>query len=163
MLMQDRLKQLLSFNPETGDFVRLTRAATRIHIGDVVKGCNNGEGYLRIRIDRRAYMAHRLAWLYMTGEWPKAQIDHINMDRADNRFCNLREATNAQNKANSRAHRSNLSGAKGITSVRRKFRAQVEVAGIPIYLGYFNTRDEAHAAYMIAAAKKYCGEFARGA
>jgi hypothetical protein len=81
------LRELLSYDPKTGMFTWRIRSARRVHIGDVAGGVN-GRGYLTIRVDGRQYLAHRLAFLHMTGSWPKKEhIDHINMDRADNRWA----------------------------------------------------------------------------
>src|ERR1700719_1662744 len=102
----DRLRELLSYDPETGVFRWLVRKRQNVKAGDVA-GSFDGCGYCKISIDRRAYKAHRLAWLYMTGEWPPAEIDHINMNRADNRFANLRLATRHQNMANQRLYANN--------------------------------------------------------
>lgn len=98
----------------------------------------------------------------MTGEWPADMIDHKNRDRTDNRWENLREATRSQNNANRRA--SSTHGFKGATFNRRQGRwmAQTKVNGKRVYLGYYDTPEEAHAAY-VAAAERYFGEFARAA
>jgi hypothetical protein len=96
------------------------------------------------RIQRHAYMAHRLAWLYMTGAFPKEQIDHINLDRADNRWRNLREATQSQNRANVSAYANNTSGIKGVNWDKRagKWRAQIYIAGRKTLLGMFSAKDD---------------------
>ena len=108
-------------------------------------------------------MLHRLAWLYMTGKWPVAQIDHINMVKNDNRWSNLREATKAQNKANSPGR--STCGFKGVYVVKKrgtiKYRAQLRSAGKLHDLGYYRTPEEANAAYAVAAERMH-GEFARG-
>ncbi len=110
----------------------------------------------------KMYKAHRLAWFYMTGEWPPDQIDHIDGDRDNNRLVNLRKATNAQNGANARLSKNNSSGFKGVsfdTSVGR-WRASIRRNRQLHYLGFFNTPEEAHAAYASAAVQLF-GEFAR--
>ena len=101
----------------------------------------------------------------MTGEWPALEIDHINLDPADNRFCNLREATKAQNKRNTRKYCNNTSGTKGVFRMRYpngrfKWRAQIGFNGNIKYLGSFDTIEEAAAVYTIAAKERF-GEFAR--
>lgn len=120
------------------------------------------KGYVRICILGKNYQAHRLAWLWMTGNWPCGQIDHINLDKADNRWPNLREATNSQNQANTRAKRVNTSGFKGVYWHRRigKWHAAISVNGRLKALGYTDTKEEAAALYQ-KAARKYFGEFAR--
>jgi hypothetical protein len=102
----------------------------------------------------------------MTGNWPKYQIDHINLKRADNRWINLREATHGQNVQNSSLRKNNTTGFKGVSKLshkcklKRPFRARITVNNREIILGVFSTAEEAHTAYL-AAAKKHYGEFAR--
>lgn len=105
---------------------------------------------LRFRIGPRLYSAHRLAWLYMTGSWPTSHIDHINGDRRDNRFCNLREATPAENAQNKSLYSNNTSGYPGVhwDSRAQLWRAQIRVQGRRIHLGRFSTPDEAYRAYL---------------
>src|SRR3990167_3120706 len=108
MISQQRLKELLSYNPNTGEFTRLV--ATGIHgcnKAGVVVGCLSDhptQGYILIRVnnDGILYRAHRLAWLYVYGFWPPADIDHINGNRSDNRIVNLRSVTRSQNLQNMR-------------------------------------------------------------
>lgn len=98
----------------------------------------------------------------MTGEWPSADVDHKNRDRRDNRWENLRAATRSQNNANRVTTASH--GFKGATYNKRQGRwaAQTKFKGKPVYLGYYDTPEEAHAAYL-AAAERLWGEFARAA
>ena len=98
----------------------------------------------------------------MTGAWPKDQIDHVNGDRSDNRFCNLREATNSQNQANRRCEATSTSGVKGVSWDRRcrRWQAQISINGKPKHLGGFTSKEEAARAYA-AAAIALRGEFAR--
>ncbi|MGE0038076.1 MAG: HNH endonuclease [Xanthobacteraceae bacterium] len=105
-----------------------------------------------------------MAWLYVTGTWPIEHVDHINGIRSDNRFVNLRLATNSENARNSRRRINNACGYKGVHYKKRlkKFVAQIRVAGRVFHLGVFRTADEAHAAYC-KAAKEHFGEFARAA
>jgi hypothetical protein len=159
-LNASRLREVLSYDPETGAFTWLVSTARHRRIGDVA-GCVK-DGYRQIGIDGRRYRAHRLAWLWMTGEWPSAEIDHINGDPADNRIANLRPATSSQNKANARKRSRNTSGWKGVSwhARDRKWRAMIGVAGRQQHLGYFDCPAEAHAAY-VRAAEHHFGEFAR--
>ena len=156
MITQTRLKELLDYDPETGVFTR------KVNIGYRVAGTIAGttdNGYRRIVINDRPYMAHRLAWLFIYGEFPKLQIDHKNGNRSDNRLINLRLATNAQNSAN-RPPVGN--GLKGCCYKKRNGRwvAQIMKECRQIHLGYFDTEQEAHSAYAEAATKLH-GEFAR--
>lgn len=164
-LTAERLKQVLHYDPETGYFTWLLSPTRGINPGDRTSDQPNPRGYFLIKVDRRSYKAHRLAWLYMTGAWPVALIDHINGVRSDNRFCNLREATLSQNQANSKRSRLNKTGFKGVSFHESYglYSAQVTnpAKGRVQWLGYFKSAEEAHAAYCRAAVAHY-GEFANG-
>lgn len=97
-LTQEFLKEWLSYDPETGIFYWLPRPHS--YRRTYVAGCDNGNGYVIIRFKWQLYLAHRLAFFYMTGLWPKEQIDHINGKRYDNRWVNLREASPSENGTN---------------------------------------------------------------
>ncbi len=160
MITTERLREVLAYDPDTGVFT--WRVARGRQSAGAVAGSLNGSGYLLIRIDRRSYPAHRLAFVYMTGAWPENEIDHMNLDRADNRFENLREATHSQNMANGRRRSNNTSGLKGAhwRKRNRRWQAQIRVAGRKKHLGYFDTPEEANAAYREAATQHF-GKFAR--
>ncbi len=113
MVTADRLKELLSYDPETGIFVWAKLSGRRARIGDRAGSFNLSLGYRVIGIDGERHYEHRLAWLYMTGEWPSEDLDHENCDKSDNRFSNLREATDSQNLANVANWAHNTSGLKG--------------------------------------------------
>jgi hypothetical protein len=95
-LTQERLKELLHYDPETGIFTNLTQRGGHAKKG-AVAGTKNSIGYVCIRIDYDQYRAHRLAWLYVYGEFPEKFIDHMNEIRDDNRIINLRLATHQEN------------------------------------------------------------------
>lgn len=120
-----------------------------------VAGGFDGHGHREVRILGVSYRAHRLAWAYMTGRWPDGQIDHINGDRADNRFQNLRVVDNRQNGMNCGMNRLNTSGFKGVTwnKSRRKWQAGVTIYGQYKYIGLFECPKEAHDAYAVAASR----------
>jgi hypothetical protein len=160
LLTAERLRRLLSYDPETGVFTWRSPGTGRRVSG--IAGCLGGTGYWHINLDNRIYPAQRLAWLYQTGEWPAADIDHINRDRADNRWCNLRAATKSQNSSNRCADFNNTAGFKGVTwyKARRKWQAMITVNGKHIYLGVFDTPHQAYANYCLAA-RKHHGDFAR--
>ena len=157
----ERLKELLSYDPETGRFVWLKRTSNRIQVGDIA-GTPHGvdRRYVRINIDAQYYLAHRLAWFYTHGKWPAACIDHINRNGQDNRIVNLREATHAQNLANQPLGKRNNSGIKNVSWYGRKrvWRVQITKGG-KNYQWPFKTREEAVAA-VDQLRKQMHGEFA---
>jgi hypothetical protein len=157
-----RLREVLHYDPDTGVFRWRVAKGSRACIGDVAGAIHNR--YQTINIDGRRYFSHRLAWLYMTGAWPVGQIDHANMDRGDNRWFNLRDATRARNDANRKAHANNPTGLKGVIWRRRQtlrpWEACITIDCKPHTLGYFDAREEAYLAYATAACGVF-GEFAR--
>ena len=157
MITQDQLKELLKYNPETGLFYwQKSSRWTTIHS---VAGTTK-DTYVKIRINGKNYYAHRLAWLYTYGIWPKGDIDHKNRDKKDNRLVNLREATRSQNKYNVGLTLANNSGHKGVQWVgcRQKWRVDCRVGGVQYYLGLFSTVKEANKVYN-EFAKRHHGEF----
>lgn len=156
-LTQERLKELLSYDPLTGVFLwRVSLRGRFARAGSVAGYPDQKDGYTLLCVDQKQCRAHRLAWFYMTGEWPAHQIDHIDLDKANNRFENLREATHKQNSHNRPK--------RGYTFDKRRsaFVAQIRIDGKHKHLGQFKTAAEAAAAYN-AAAQIYHGEFARAA
>lgn len=160
-LTQERLRALLHYDPETGVFTRV-KSVRGFRAGIEAGALHQASGYVYIGVDRHSYRAHRLAWLYMTGEWPADDLDHINRNRADNRWINLREATRSQNNANARRRCDNTSGVKGVSLDRRHntWRAYIVVDGRQRHLGRFKTVDAAKEAYARAALATF-GEYAR--
>lgn len=159
-LTQERLKQLLHYDPETGVFTRKT-ANSRWRVGSVA-GTVDRKGYRQISINEKKYAAHRLAWFYVHGVWPPDDIDHKNRRTDDNRIANLRPATRSQNNANMRRHRDNAVGLKGVSWSKsvKKWQAQFRFRKENYHLGYFGSPEAAHAAYL-AKSRDACGEFAR--
>jgi hypothetical protein len=156
-LTAERLREILDYYPQTGIWVwRVGRRAGR------EAGCKLDSGYVLIRIDGRLYRANRLAWLYMTGEWPPEDIDHEDRNPANGSFFNLRPATRGENIANAKRARNNTPGYKGVGWDHRvgKWRAKIVVDGRQIYLGWFDTVEAAAAAYA-AGAQYHWGEYGR--
>jgi hypothetical protein len=151
ILTQERLKELLSYDPETGVFVWVVKPSKRTKIGSVA-GSFRLDGYRQIQIDGAQFRAHRLAWFYMTREFPPDEIDHINRDRADNRFVNLRAVTGSENQHNSGKPKDNTSGYRGVSYDKRdkKWRASIRLNNVLKNLGYFPTPEEANVAYLAA-------------
>lgn len=151
-----RLRELLYYDQTTGIFSwRVKRKSA--FVGKAAGGANP-KGHILISVDGRKYMAHRLAVLYMTDEWPKFQVDHRDCNKSNNSWSNLREATNGQNRANSKT--SAASGYKGVYPNTRGWQAVIISKKRRIYLGTYTALAAAHAAYT-EAALKYHGEFAR--
>ena len=159
LISAERLRELLRYDPGTGDFTCLVDRG-KAKIGTVA-GTINPEGYVIIEIDHRSYRAHRLAWLYMTGEWPKGQVDHRDGSRAYNAWSNLREATQTQQNGNRGVDRRNTSGLKGVSWHKhsQRWRATILFEGRCRHLGYFDEKAVAHEAYCTAARQLF-GEFA---
>ena len=155
MITQARLKELLLYEPETGEFYWRVAKSQRVRAGERA-GCAGRRGYREIAIDDKRYLVHRLAWLYVYGQFPKP-LDHKNQNRTDNRISNLREANIRQNRTNCKT--TSRSGFKGAYRGKRgRWHSRVMHAGISYRLGHYDTPEEAHAAYC-AAAKKLHGEF----
>lgn len=155
-----RLRELFEYDSATGHVTR------RIASGRAKKGASavigGVRGYKQISVDGRLCLVHRVVWCWMTGAWPKSQIDHINRDRGDNRWENLREATHAQNKANSTKARNSKSGLKGAYRQTRnpdRWHSCITVGGKTRYIGVYATAEDAHRAYC-AKAREVFGEFA---
>lgn len=161
----EQLKSMVSYDPDTGHFYRVGyshpshshRVGTRADIFNY----EGGSRYRRVWVFGERYRAHRLAWLFVHGTFPANMIDHINGNGEDNRIINLREATRFDNARNSRIPKNNKSGLKGVYFCpdRKKWRATIGVNSKSIHLGLFSTREEAHKAYVAAAASLH-GAFA---
>lgn len=156
MLTQVLLQEHLSYNPLTGEFHRLKSGRGK-RVGDKA-GTINGDGYCQISVCGKVYLAHQLAWLYVHGEWVK-QLDHRNRKRADNPIANLRPSTQSQNLANASRLSANTSGFKGVHQISNgRWRASVYQNRKRFHLGYFDSAESAHQAYVTKAAELY-GEF----
>lgn len=161
MLDAEYLREILDYEPETGAFTWKKKIASKVVVGTTAGGVYT-LGYVVIGIGGRIYYAHRLAWLYMTGNWP-AQVDHRDGDKANNMWANLRLATSQQNALNSKRPRTNTSGLKGVSwhKAAKKWAAAITIDGRATHLGLYEDAELAHAAYM-AAASTVQPEFARG-
>ncbi len=159
-LTAEELRKLLSYDAETGVFTR------RVDCGGIggragsVAGTMNDQGYVLVSVKSHQYRAHRLAWLYVTGQWPTGEIDHKNADRSDNRWENLRDVSttvNAQNKR--RAQRNSKTGLLGACWAMRDktFIARIKVDGRYRSLGSFESAEQAHAAYVEAKRRLHVG------
>lgn len=155
-LNSTRLRELLDYNPTTGVFTWRVNRRGPARIGAVAGRVNNG--YCEVCVDMRRYLSHRLAWLYVHGNWPQGQIDHINGVRTDNRIENLRDVTVGENHQNKRRPQ----GANPYLGVtwhkgRQKWQAQIGVDGVKRVLGRFSTAEEARDAYLRAKRELHAG------
>ena len=152
-LTQDLLKSMIVYEKETGRFIR-TANANRVLVKTKNAGSTNANGYVYISVNCKKYLAHRLAFLYVTGSFPVDFVDHVNGNRADNRWENLRDVTHSQNMQNvGRAQINNTSGGFLGVSFRKRFQryeAEITVNGKSKYLGRFKTAEDAHKVYMDA-------------
>lgn len=146
--------RLVKYNPDTGLFTWLVRTSNRISVGDVVTMVSKN-GYVRIGLNGNQYQAHRIAWLIMTGEWPEKDIDHINGDRIDNRWQNLRQVDRQTNLRNSSLSSANTSGALGVSLDKRcgRWYAYIKVDGVKKSLGYYDNIEDAVLARKAADVK----------
>jgi hypothetical protein len=144
MISQKTLKQQLHYCPQTGLFTWLVANSNRLKVGDVA-GHKDARGYVQIGVHGKGYRAHRLAFLYMEGEFPPEHVDHINHIRDDNRWANLRHATNKENNRNSPMNKKNTSGFVGVSFHKaiKKWAANITLGGKQKHLGYFDDKKEA--------------------
>lgn len=161
VLTAAKLRKVLKYDMETGIFSWDINAARNARAGSTA-GCHLTSGYIQITVNGSKYRAHILAFLYVTGKWPKDEIDHIDRNPKNNRWENLREATRSENAANSIMKSNNTSGFKGVSWSKsdKKWVGAIRVRGKHFYLGSFDTPEEAHEAYKMAA-KEGFGDFAR--
>lgn len=143
-LSADDVRSQFTYDAATGHLYRLGQSHP--------SGRMSSNGYRQICVNGRRYVAHRLAWLYVYGEWPKMQLDHINQNRDDNRIENLREVTNKQNGENVRIHSHNITGRRGVSFIRSRMAWQADIKhyGKTKYLGTFDNIIDAVAARMRA-------------
>lgn len=153
MLTQSDLKELLHYCPETGEFTWLVSTGPRAQAGSVAGTLSHG--YQQIQIQGTLYRAHRLAWLYTHGEFPPEGLDHKNRVKTDNRICNLRPATDAENQQNLSMRSDNTSGHVGVSwnNPRQKWLAQIRINCKKIHLGRFTNIEDAIAARKAAELK----------
>ena len=142
MLKQKELKEILRYNPDTGDFIWLCDMGTN-KVKGLVAGWETASGYIGIMIDSKQHQAHRLAWLYVHGCFPEFDIDHINGNRSDNRIANIRAVNRLENMRNQKLRTTNKSGHSGVRFCRGSWHANISVNYKRIHLGCFATKDEA--------------------
>lgn len=161
-LTSKRLRELFSYDAETGWLTWKITNSNRNVAGNIAGTMNRVNGYRYVRVDGVYHLVHRVIWQMVHGERPESQIDHINCIKTDNRLSNLRKASTSQNHANIGVTSANTSGFKGVTKARGRWRAAITRDGKSNHLGCFDTKEQASAAYFKAATEMF-GEFARAA
>ena len=152
-LTQEKLRALLDYDADTGVFRWRVRPSSRVAAGSIAGNTSHQRGYRVIVINRNRYLAHRLAWLYVTGAMPVDEIDHIDGDTDSNSFRNLRECSRTQNAQNTRRDVGLTSQYPGVTwdAVRGKWAAKIRAGGGKrIFLGRFGDESDAYTAYVAA-------------
>jgi hypothetical protein len=160
-ITQTRLRELFHYDNRRGALIWKKSRGGKAIIGSVAGRLHKSDGYIKIKVDRVEYQAHRLIWLWHYGHLPE-MLDHRDNVRTNNHIVNLRPATYELNRANSKISRNNRSGFKGVCVKRDKFEARIRHNGISVYLGLFKTAQEAYGEYCLAS-NKYFGEYARAA
>jgi hypothetical protein len=156
MVRLQRANELLIYSPVTGD-LRWRVGRAKVKAGSIA-GSIKSDGYRAVTIDYREYRAHRIAWLLVTGEWPTYEIDHIDGQRANNAWHNLRDVPHLLNQQNRRkAFANNPTGRLGVSKIGKRFLAQIQISGRSTYIGTFDTADEAHASYVQAKRVHHAG------
>ena len=149
-MTQAELVTYFNYNPETGQLFWKVQLSNRTKVGAEVLGCDRN-GYRRVGIHGKVYLAHRIIWCLVTGAWPTNDIDHIDGNPANNSWGNLRDVSRSVNLSNQKKRRpktgSPLKGAYWDKNAKR-WMSEIKIEGVRKYLGYFNTPEEAHTAYM---------------
>lgn len=158
-LVREEAEKFLRYDPETGNFYWLGNRRGGVRAGDIA-GSKNTHGYIVIVHKMKTYLAHRLAFVFMQGKYPDKHVDHIDGNKTNNKWANLRLATNAENMQNRLANSNSLTKKVGVSKygsscrAKKQWRAKIVVNGKPIHLGSFYSEDEAAQAYA-EAKKKY--------
>ena len=162
MLTAERLREVLDYNPQTGELVWLVNPPRKKEFIGKRAGYRHAAGYLSVGVDKEVFLAHRLAWLHVHGRWPEGQIDHINGDRSDNRIENLRDVpqqVNLQNRRETRASKktSSFLGVFPVESKKNPWASSIRVDRKKIHIGVFPTEEAAHSAYLEAKRRLHAG------
>ena len=159
MITQSELKKVLNYDPDTGLFTRISSTTNKCLIGKVA-GCINKSGYISILIKSKRYYAHRLAWLYVYGEFPKLNLDHIDTNKNNNSISNLRLCTMSENLKNTKKYSNNKSGYKGVYKHTQtgRYCVQAMILGKKISLGCYASPELASEAYKLFSKINH-GEF----
>ena len=151
MITQKRCKEVWNYDPITGKFSWKEKVSDKVIVGTTA-GSVRPDKYVQVRLDGKIYFVHRLIWLWMTGEFPKKSVDHINGIRYDNRWENLREAGKSDQQENRSKSKNNSTGYTGVIYEKRRnlYRADIMSKNKSYFLGYFETAEQASEAYKQA-------------
>ena len=153
-------KEMLDYNPETGLFRWKVSRRGSVKAGDIA-GSVRADGYVRLKIAQQGVWAHRLAWLWMYGVWPSHTIDHVNGNPTDNRIRNLRDVPQRTNSENMRSARLRKNGGSLIgahwSTTWKRWKSSIGINGKTIHIGWFDTEQAAHEAYVSAKRKLHEG------
>lgn len=158
-----QIRELFDYDESTGHLIwKQKRVGVRVRDGKLIAGCRRPDGYIVVRIDGKAILAHRVVWAWVHGEWPSGDIDHINMVKSDNRLQNLRAATRSENFGNLTARKHNRVGVKNVFKAKTegKWIARIRKDFKSYHLGTFDSIEQARAAHREAALRLY-GAFAK--
>lgn len=157
----EKLQECFDYNPETGQLFWKFVESNRVYVGKEAAKISGPYGYKTVTLKGKSYRAHRLIWALVTGEWPKDFIDHIDRDRSNNKFTNLRVCTQKQNNINKTPSKNFSSPYLGVCKPRGRklWLAQLQQDGRCRFLGYFSSEVDAAKAYDLAA-KEVFGGFA---
>lgn len=152
------LKSIIHYDRKTGVIRRIFNHGTCVPC-DVVLGKESKQGYIKVSVFGKLYGAHRIAWFYVRGRWPVGDIDHIDGNKANNAFSNLREVSHCVNIQNQvKARKGSSSGFLGVSAAPfNKWVARIAVDGKNKYLGHYTTPEDAHEAYLNAKRKMHKG------
>lgn len=156
-LTHERLRAALRYDPATGIFTNVITRHWSARSGDSAGSATN-TGYIEIGLDGARYLAHRLAWFWMTGRWPQQVIDHIDGNGLNNKWDNLRDVAQRVNSQNMRqATAKSSTGLLGAYRVGRRFKASLRIGGKVVHVGHFATAEQAHKAYVAAKRESHAG------
>lgn len=158
-ITQEEIKEIVKYSQETGVFIWISSRSNKIKIGDTAGNIwinqHNRKKYHRLWLSGRLYLAHRVAWIYMTGSWPNDQIDHIDGNGLNNKWENLREVSGSENQQNTRMKRTNTTGICGVVWNKNanKWQAAINIYNKAVYLGLFENIFDAACARKNAEVK----------
>lgn len=156
-LTKERLIELFEYDKDTGVFKRKVARGNQ-SAGTIPGTRNHPTGRTYMHVDGKTYFSYRLAWLYVYGQFPDSEIDHIDGNKKNNSIYNLRQASRHENAQNIKvAHKNNVSGFLGVNKRGSRYRARIRIDGKLINIGQFDTPVEAHDAYMKAKDKLHPG------